>query len=116
MNEFSEDQMEGRTELGKMLAELRNHHKAMAEAINAFLNYLSAPFEEKPEVYDTLLWEDRKGSKGPFQRTSKKTNQNSEIFQDLQAILKEHKGFCHIGAYKYWFDNNDPDVIDRRKK
>jgi len=66
--------------------------------------------------FDKLFWEDLKGSKGPFQRTSKMANSNHPVFQALQATLKEHKGFCHMGAYKYWFDNNNPDVIDRRKK
>lgn len=66
--------------------------------------------------FDKLFWEDLKGSKGPFQRTSKMANSNHPVFQALQAILKEHKGFCHIGSWKYWFDNNNPDVIDRRRK
>lgn len=66
--------------------------------------------------FDKLFWEDLKGSKGPFQRTSKTSTENHPVFQALQAILKKNKGFCHIGAYKYWFDNQNPDVIDRRKK
>lgn len=66
--------------------------------------------------FDKLFWEDLKGSKGPFQRTSKMANSNHPVFQALQATLKKNKGFCHIGAYKFWFDNQNPDVIDRRKK
>ena len=34
----------------------------------------------------------------------------------IQAVLKKHNGFAHIDAYKYWFDNNDQDIIDRREK
>ena len=66
--------------------------------------------------FDKLFWEDLKGNKGSFQRTSKMANSNHPVFQVLQATLKKNKGFCHIGAYKYWFDNNDPNVIDRRRK
>jgi len=66
--------------------------------------------------FDRLFWENLQGTKGLFQRTSKRANNNSQIFQALQSVLKEHNGFCHIGAHTYWFDNRDPDVIDRRKK
>ena len=77
------------------------------------------PAEEKTraeEDFESLVWEEFQGAKGPFQRTSKKANNNSEIFQALQTILKENKGFCQIGNHRFWFDNNDPDVIDRRRK
>lgn len=99
------------------LVKLRDAAQMIADAANEQVEKM-APVEVKygEKDFDKLFWEDRQGSKGPFQRTSKKANSNSEIFQALQAVLKEHKGFCHIGAYKYWFDNNDPDVIDRRKK
>lgn len=73
---------------------------------------LKVKYDERD--FDKLLWEDCQGAKGPFQRTSKKAN-NSPVFQALQAILEEHKSFAHIGAHKYWFDNNNPDVIDRRR-
>ena len=66
--------------------------------------------------FDKLFWENCQGAKGRFQRTSKKANNNSQVFQVLQAIVKEHNGFCHIGDYILWFDRNNPDVIDRRKK
>jgi len=59
--------------------------------------------------FDKLFWERLKGAKGPFQRTSKKSTQNHPVFQALQTILKKHSGFCHIGSYKYWFDQGNPD-------
>jgi len=96
---------------------LRDTAQMMADAANEQLEKMAPPeakYDEKD--FDKLFWEDLQGTKGPFQRTSKRANNNSEIFQALQSILKEHNGFCHIGAFKYWFDNNDPDVIDKRKK
>lgn len=89
----------------------------IADAANEALERMTPPEVKHSEAdFDKLFWEDLQGSKGPFQRTSKKATQNHPVFQGLQAILKEHKGFIHIGSYKYWFDNNNPDVIDRRKK
>lgn len=99
------------------LVKLRDAAAMIMDAANEQLEKM-APAEVKYDEkdFEKLFWEDQQGRKGPFQRTSKKANSNSEIFQGLQAILKEHKGFCHIGAFKYWFDNQNPDVIDRRKK
>ena len=74
------------------------------------------PEDEDKEEFNGLFWEELQGAKGSFERTSKKANNNSQLFQALQATLKRKKGFCYIGDYMYWFDNNDPDVIDRRKK
>lgn len=96
---------------------MRDAHQQIADAYNEEIERRKPPevkYDEKD--FNSLFWEDLQGAKGPFQRTSKKANSNSEIFQALQAILKEHRGFCHIGAHKYWFDNNNPDVIDRRNK
>lgn len=101
----------------EFLVKLRDAAQMMADAANEYLEK-QAPADVKASEQDfgKLFWEDLQGNKGPFQRTSKKANNNSDVWQALQAVLKEHKGFCHIGAWKYWFDNNDPEVIDRRKK
>lgn len=99
------------------LVKLRDAAQMMADAANEQLEKMTPPEVKHGEAdFDKLFWENLQGSKGPFQRTSKKANSNSAIFQALQAILKEKKGFCHIGAYKFWFDNNNPDIIDRRRK
>ena len=65
---------------------------------------------------DDLSWKEFQGNKGPFQRTSKVVNNNSETFLKLQAILKENNGFYEIGGYTYWFDHNNPDIVDRRRR
>ena len=65
--------------------------------------------------YNKLFWEDLQSTKGPFQQTSKKATNNSDLFQELKAKLKKHKGFCIIGPFKYWFHYQDQDIIDRRK-
>ena len=100
----------------EFLVKLRDAAQLIADAANEQLEKMTPAEVRDSGDFDTLFWEDREGAKGPFQRTSKKANNNSEAFQALQAILKERKGFCHIGSYRYWFDNNYPDVIDRRRK
>lgn len=95
----------------------RDAYQMLADAHNEEIERRRPPEVEYGEQdFNKLFWEDREGAKGPFQRTSKRANNNSPIFQALQAILKEHNGFCIIGDYKLWFDNQNPDVIDRRRK
>jgi len=100
----------------EFLVKLRDAAQLIADAANEQLERITPAEVRDSGDFDTLFWEDREGAKGLYQQTSKKATNNHEIFQALQAILKEHKGFYHIGAYKYWFDNNNPDIIDRRKK
>jgi len=101
----------------EFLVKLRDAAQLIADAANEQLDKMApVEVEHNEKDFDKLFWEDLRGNKGPFQRTSKKATNNSDIFQALQAILKEHKGFCQIGSYRYWFDNNNPDVIDRRRK
>ena len=101
----------------EFLVKLRDAAQMMADAANERLDKI-APVQVKydPKDFEKLFWEDLQGNKGPFQRTSKKATSNHEIFQTLQGILKDHKGFCHLGDYKYWFDQGNEDIIDRRKK
>jgi len=77
---------------------------------------VKAEKEYTEEDFNKLFWETKESSKGPYQQTSKKATNNYLVFRALQAIIKEHKGFCHIGAYAYWFDQGNVDVIDRRRK
>lgn len=110
------------TELGKLLADLRDHFQACAESIDAFLNVLGAPLEEKaPEVYDQLPWEDRRGSKGPFQMTSRRATQNSDLFRHLFNIVKVNtvdagKFSYSIGAHYYWVSVENNIIFRRIKK
>ena len=62
-----------------------------------------------------LPWETKQGTKGAYQQTSKKATSNSDVFQALQRNLKEHGGFWQYRGFKYWFHQQDRDVIDRRK-
>lgn len=101
----------------EFFCKLRDGFQLAADACTQKLEALAPPeVKHDAKDFDKLPWEDLKGNKGPFQRTSKKACNNSEIFQVLQTILRDHKGFCNIGVYKYWFDNQNPDVIDRRRK
>jgi hypothetical protein len=72
------------------------------------------PVEVK-EDFSKLFWEKKIGTKGEFEQTSEKTNNNSDLWKTLKANLKEHKGFWQHAGYKYWFDMQQETVIDRRK-
>ena len=97
------------------------------EALTDFLNGVEAGIsaarqtiknakriEEEPD-FEKLFWEDKKGEKAPFQQTSEKANGNSSLWKYLKAKLKEHGGFWQSQSFRYWFDLNREDVIDRRK-
>ena len=100
-----------------LLVKLRDHHQALADAYNEEIEKQAPPeIKHSEEDFDKLSWESKQGTKGSYGQTSKKANNNHPVFQALQAILKEKKGFCILGSYKYWFDNQNPEVIDRRKK
>jgi hypothetical protein len=75
----------------------------------------TAPVEAKGEDYSKLFWEEKEGTKGKFQQTSEKANNNSDLWKKLQAKLKGNKGFWQNSGFKYWFDRQNETVIDRRK-
>lgn len=101
----------------EFLVKLRDAAQLMADAANEYLERLTPPdAKDDPKKFDALFWENLNGAKGPFQRTSKTATNNSVLFQELQKLLKEHKGFMHFGNYRYWFDQGNQEVIDRRKK
>ena len=62
-----------------------------------------------------LFWEKKRGSKGEFEQTSEKTNQNSDAWKALVAKLKEHHGFWQDSSFKYWFHVKNEAVVDRRE-
>ena len=115
---------EQKLDLEKRVDALEARTHTILEGLNSILTEIAkidVTVEEQkiaptdPAEYDKLFWEKREGAKGIFERTSKKATNNHSTFQALQKTVKEHKGFCHIGGYRYWFDQNDEDVIDRRK-
>jgi hypothetical protein len=89
--------------------ELRNHVEKLESKVLPEENVASEDFEG-------LLWKEFQGNKGSFQRTCKPENPSSEALLKLQSVLQTNKGFCQIGDYTYWFDHNNPDVIDRRRR
>ena len=99
------------------LVKLRDAAQLIADAANEQLEKMVPPEVKYDEQdFEKIFWETKEGSKGPYQQTSKRATNNHETFQMLQKILKEHNGFWQSKTYRYWFDNQDPDVIDRRKK
>lgn len=64
--------------------------------------------------YNTAGWTTVKGTKGDYEQVSRQLAKQ-DVFDRLQMELKDHNGFWAHGGYKYWFHQNDQDVIDRRK-
>lgn len=65
--------------------------------------------------FSKLFWEKKTGTKGESEQTSEKANQNSDLWKALKAKLKEHQGFWQDSGFKFWFDMNQENVIDRRR-
>jgi len=65
--------------------------------------------------FNKLPYEKKQGTKGEYEQTSKRSTNNSVLFQALQAKLREHSGFWQHQRFKFWFHQQDQDVIDRRK-
>ena len=77
-----------------------------------------APSEVKYDSkdFDSLKWETKEGTKASYQQTTKEANQNNDVFQALKKILQSHKGFWQNSSHKYWFHQNNENIIDRRRK
>lgn len=71
--------------------------------------------KEAPVNFESLFWETKKGEKGDYQQTSEKANGNNDLWKQLKVKVKEHKGFWQNGDCKFWFHQQDENVIDRRK-
>ena len=96
---------------------LRDAGQLIADAANEQLEKM-VPVQVKydPKDFDSLKWETKTGGKGEYQQTTKESNKNSEVFQALQKILSDHNGFWQDSGQKYWFHQDNTDIIDRRKK
>jgi len=101
--------------LGEMLAQIRNNFQGTIEAIDTFLNYLGKPLEpDHPEIYEKLNWETRTGNKGQFQMLRKDNCNDTQLFNHLEAILKQNKNNITIGDHHYWA--GEQGYIFRRKR
>jgi len=108
------------------VTDFANAIEAAAVSFRQCLKELAEISEDKPaEVYDKLPWEDREGSKGPFQMVNKRLSDNGDLYRHLFNIVKVNTvnagKFSHsIGDYYYWLDRRDqpadPTAIYRRKK
>jgi len=101
----------------EFLVKLRDAAQMIADAANERLEKM-APSEVKYDEkdFDGLKWEMKSGTKGEYQQTTKEANDNNEAFQALKQILQDHKGFWQNSRYKFWFHQNNQDIIDRRRK
>jgi len=95
----------------------RDAYQMLADAHNEEIEKM-VPTDVKynAEDFDKLKWETKEGTKGNYEQTTKETNNNNEIFQGLQKVLSDHKGFWQNSSHKFWFHQNNQDIIDRRKK
>jgi len=101
----------------EFLVKLRDAASMIVDAANEQLEKIapsSVKYDEKD--FDNLKWETKEGTKADYQQTTKEANENSEVFQALKQILQDHKGFWQSSSHKYWFHQNNQDIIDRRKK
>ena len=64
--------------------------------------------------YDQAGWCTVKGTRGDYEQVSRRLSK-VDIFDWLAAELKAHSGFWQHDGFKYWFHQQDPDVIDRRR-
>jgi aspartate carbamoyltransferase catalytic subunit len=71
--------------------------------------------KEETSDFSKLFWEKKTGTKGEFEQTSERANQNCVLWQQLKTKLKENKGFWQHNGFKYWNDMGQETIIDRRK-
>jgi len=106
--------------LVKLFAELRNHFQASAESIDSYLNYLGKPLETPAtdQEYDKLPWESKEGAKGPYLMVNENSCGETDLFQQLKAILKHNNGRYTEKAWShyYWLGSTNENLIFRRKK
>jgi hypothetical protein len=69
---------------------------------------------DHPEVYERLNWENRDNEHGPFQMLRKDNCNDTQLFNHLDAMLKQNKNNVSIGDWHYWA--GDPGYIFRRRK
>jgi len=100
----------------EFVLKLRDAAQMIADAAEEYLQKEApADVRAKTEDFNKLSWAEIEGSKSPYEQTTKEANQNSEVFQALQKVMAEHKGFWQNANYKYWDHQGDKDTIDRRK-
>ena len=98
----------------EILADMANALEALAVNVKRQVAEITKVSEEKFD-FSKLFWETKQGEKGPFQQTSEKANQNSDLWKALKQKLKDHSGFWQNNGFRYWFDMKNENVIDRRK-
>jgi hypothetical protein len=72
------------------------------------------PDLEYAEVYDKLNWENGSGSRGAYQMVRKDNVNDLQLYNHLEAMLKQNKGNLGIGNFHYWL--GDQGFIFRRAK
>jgi len=99
-----------------------NFANALEAACVDLKRYIGGIHGVAPEIkhgskdFDSLKWTTKESAKGPYRQTTKEANENNEVFQSLQAVLKKNNGFAVLSGTKFWFHQNNNDIIDRRGK
>jgi len=99
------------------LVKLRDAGAMIMDAANEQLEKIAPPNVKYGEKdFEKLSWTVKEGTKGDYEQTTKEANNNSEVFQALQQILQDHKGFWQSSSHKHWNHQGDVNSVDRRKK
>lgn len=99
------------------LLKLRDAAQMIADAANEQLEKMGKPAEEvkdHPEVYEKINWENRDSEHGPFQMLRKDNCNDLQLYNHLEASLKQNKNNVSIGDWHYWA--GDEGFIFRRRK
>jgi hypothetical protein len=95
---------------------LTDFFNAVEAGISAARQRIKEKHKLEPQLdFNSLPWEEKKGEKGPFEQTSEKATGNNDVWKQLKAKLKENHGFWQNQGFKYWFDMQNENVIDRRR-
>jgi len=69
---------------------------------------------DHPEVYGKFNWENRTGKRGMFQMIRKDNCSDTQLFNHLEAMLKQNRNNLTISDHHYWLGQEG--FIFRRKK
>jgi len=87
--------------LYEALARMRDHHYAIADALDKLVQTKAKTVTRDYDV-EKIRWIEKSGPKGPFQFADPKTEGTKPDFKALLTDLKEHNGRLRQGGMFYW--------------
>jgi hypothetical protein len=90
----------------------RDHHQALADAWNEYIEKHAPKDEEKPSWDPSKIkWANEEGTKGLYEKAA---SQSTEDFKSLLADLKAHNGKLTRDGLFYWVFT-DQATVGRKK-